>query len=402
MTDREMRLFREACGSPGPIVLGVEEPGTSGVSWRVFDQPFLVVGRDPGADLFLNDGGVSRRHAYLQVVAGRLFGVDLKSRTGTRWGDEPGLWGWVRPDPGIRVGPFRLRPGDDGPGEEPAREADAPPLPVPVSRSFVQPELAEASLEILGGPAGASRWRISRSLVLIGSSRACKVRLPGVADVHASIVRTPSGLFAVDLMGRGGVCVNGVGARCVRIADKDEISIGGHRIRVRLGGFEGVGGPPEILAGAVTNDLAASLVRSMFDEFARAQHQMTDRLEESIMVVLRAFAGSDAGQVALIREELARLREPSREPRAIGSRAEGKGLIAIGPNAIPAASSSRLAPTPLAATTEGVGGRASRRDPGPADEADPSDLHGRIIGRIAEIHDEREGRWQRLLKAFLD
>src|SRR4051812_22192252 len=105
MIDQPMGEFVSACGSAGPLLLGVEEPGTPGVSWRVFGQPFLVVGRAPGADLFLNDPAVSRRHAYLQLIAGRLFCVDLLSRTGTRWGDETGLWGWVQPDPGIRIGP---------------------------------------------------------------------------------------------------------------------------------------------------------------------------------------------------------------------------------------------------------------------------------------------------------
>jgi hypothetical protein len=178
MIDNDVSEFLSECGSAAPLVLGVEEPGTAGVSWRVFDQPFLVVGRDPGADLFLKDVEVSRRHAYLQLIAGSLFCVDLQSRTGTRWGDEPGLWGWARRDPGVRIGPFRLWPRAEEPAGPPSPEVGGKSLPVPVSRSFEQPELPEVTLQILDASAGPA-WRVSRTLVLVGSSQACKVRLIG-------------------------------------------------------------------------------------------------------------------------------------------------------------------------------------------------------------------------------
>src|SRR3954466_14921233 len=146
MIDQPKGGFLQGCGATGPVVLGIEEPGAAGVSWRVFDQPFLVVGRAPGAPGFLNDPAISRRHAYLQLVDGRLFCVDLQSRTGTLWGDEPGVWGWVPRDSGVRIGPFRLKLRDAGAaGPSSRREVGSFP-PVPVSRSFDLPNLPEVTL----------------------------------------------------------------------------------------------------------------------------------------------------------------------------------------------------------------------------------------------------------------
>jgi pSer/pThr/pTyr-binding forkhead associated (FHA) protein len=46
------------------------------------DRPRLTIGRDPGADIFLNDITVSRAHAALEVTAGEVTVTDEGSLNG--------------------------------------------------------------------------------------------------------------------------------------------------------------------------------------------------------------------------------------------------------------------------------------------------------------------------------
>src|SRR5262245_27171688 len=101
--------FLEACGADVPLELEVlDEAGESVGRWS-FLQPFVVVGREPKADLTLDDALISVRHAYLQVVGGRVFCVDLGSRNGLRWEGEPRTSGWLAPGQAVEIGPYKLR-----------------------------------------------------------------------------------------------------------------------------------------------------------------------------------------------------------------------------------------------------------------------------------------------------
>src|SRR5205823_3188144 len=117
--------------------------------------------------------------------------------------------GWLEQDRGVRFGPVLLRPQGEDPGPPPLTEGGETPFPT--SRSFKQPALTEASLEFLDPTVEPSTWRVSRALVLLGRSPACKVRLTGpkVSRFHASLVRTPAGIWVVDLLSSGRVRVNG-------------------------------------------------------------------------------------------------------------------------------------------------------------------------------------------------
>ena len=77
VANQSMALFLQACGAAGPLRLGVEYTAGREALSREFEQPFLLVGREAAADLPLNDPAVSRRHAYLQVIAGHLFCLDV-------------------------------------------------------------------------------------------------------------------------------------------------------------------------------------------------------------------------------------------------------------------------------------------------------------------------------------
>jgi pSer/pThr/pTyr-binding forkhead associated (FHA) protein len=360
MIERPFREFREACGAKFPLELGVETAGSSSPDARLFDQPFLVVGRDSGADLTLRHPEVGRRHAYFQVVAGRLFCVDLLSRTGTYWNEVRDILGWVDSAHGVRIGPYRVR-GDVGADMSLQKESGDDPLPT--SRSFAQETLVDATLDYVDPRTNESiNWKVSRALVLIGSSIACKIRLtkPGVASIHGSLVQTPTGLWVVDVLGLGGIVVNGRQLRCGRLVDGDELQVGPHRIRVRFGrsvtnpsvssnlpaprparsdsGFLATSvsastpmpiTPPRPDTGALAparqdawsltpqGNTQESLMRTMLSEIGQMQQQTAEQFQHALMFMFRSFTDMHHEQMSLIREELARIRELTEEQKSL-------------------------------------------------------------------------------------
>jgi hypothetical protein len=86
----DLGQFLEACGTSGPLRLEWSDGEMRQPVCRDFQQPMVLVGRNPRADLVLDHPLVGLRHAYLQLVEGRLFAIDLGSRQGLRWGGIPG------------------------------------------------------------------------------------------------------------------------------------------------------------------------------------------------------------------------------------------------------------------------------------------------------------------------
>ena len=118
MGDDPPDSFSEACGLAGPLKVRLENPAREVASELEFRCPFLVVGRGDSMDLAIDSPAVSRRHAYFQVVAGRVFCVDLGSRTGVRWEDGARTVGWVDRGQGVDIGPERNNFEGDRAGSE--------------------------------------------------------------------------------------------------------------------------------------------------------------------------------------------------------------------------------------------------------------------------------------------
>jgi hypothetical protein len=111
-----LEQFLSACGSPEPLRVCVGERDQPLTNTWTFRQPFLVIGRRPDSDLLLDHWQVSRRHAYLQLIEGRYFCVDLGSRTGTHGGDASERFGWLERARALRSGhSWSSRSGRDGP-----------------------------------------------------------------------------------------------------------------------------------------------------------------------------------------------------------------------------------------------------------------------------------------------
>src|SRR5262245_1702736 len=105
-----MDKFLEACGATESLRLEIEGPRLGRVRPRVLLNPFALVGRASTADVPLRQAQVSLRHAYLQLVQGRLACFDLGGRGGIQWADgRPARAGWLDPDRSVGIGPFALR-----------------------------------------------------------------------------------------------------------------------------------------------------------------------------------------------------------------------------------------------------------------------------------------------------
>lgn len=412
-----------------------------------FDRPCVLVGREVGNDLRLDHEQVSRRHAYLQVVNGRVYCVDLASRTGVWWGDRRCAAGWL--DGGARVGPFLIRPADS-PGEE----VHWDPLETPAADL---PELPRAVLEVVTPSGQSARVPVNRVLTLIGRASDCRFRLQdaSVSRHHAGLLLTESGLWVVDLLSRGGTQLNGERIRWSRLGQGDRLSVGRVLLRawydapVREACPVPNGGPPlaapvyqlqpaafvppvaapafplqspvSSVAAFVPPSLpphsgadgpdASALVSLLLQQFGLMQQQMMEQFQQGMQMLVQAFGSLHREQTTILREELAQVNRLTRELNALQAvlqqeSAGGSGTpaavptLAVGPvprdEPAPAPDPGPVPDSHAAAST------APDRPPLPARTPTPStgageDPHLVLARRIAALQQERAGRWQKIL-----
>lgn len=224
MSDPLFTRFAEACGATAPLDLRVDLAGGGVLAEGSLHQPFTLVGRDDACDVTLSDPEVNPRHAWLQVLGGRVFAVDLGSRTGLSWPDGAGGSGWLDVGTTARVGPFRLALRSP-PSDKPA--AFAPgynPLQSDPTAARGRPVV---NLDFRNGKRARDRWSVNRLVTLVGRSPDCKLHLNAddIANYHCGLVLTPTGLWVVDLSGRG-VVVSGERMRVSPLPHGAELWVG--------------------------------------------------------------------------------------------------------------------------------------------------------------------------------
>jgi pSer/pThr/pTyr-binding forkhead associated (FHA) protein len=232
MSDAAVPMLQFAVGNTTPIRLLVRS-GNGSPEVIETPRPFLIIGRSRDCDVVLNNEAVAYRHAYLQVIGGRLACIDLCSATGIHW-DGPPFQGWVSPQHRFRIGDTWLQLFDDGwIGDD--------HLPAPVEfkpRNSVRPEyglLPQVDLELLSGPSKGTMWPINRVVTLVGRDAGCRITCAddGISKVHCSLLLLPSGLWAIDLLGKGGITVNGERVQCALLSADSELAVGRYRMKAR-------------------------------------------------------------------------------------------------------------------------------------------------------------------------
>jgi pSer/pThr/pTyr-binding forkhead associated (FHA) protein len=224
LSDPLITRFAEQCGATDPLDLRVDLADGSVLAEGTVRQPFTLVGRDDACDVTLTDPDVNPRHTWLQTVGGRVFAVDLGSRTGLRWSDGSAGPGWLDPDRPVNVGPFRVHLRTPVSTRPVAFPDGYSPLHSDPAVSHTRPAVG---LEFRNGKRAKDRWTVNRLITLIGRSPDCKIHLNAddIAGFHCGLVLTPGGLWMVDLSGRG-VVVNGERMRVAPLPHGAEMWVG--------------------------------------------------------------------------------------------------------------------------------------------------------------------------------
>lgn len=450
MTDRILEPFQEACGAGGPLQLDVAlDPGPS--EPHAFSQPFLVLGRGQNADLRLNRPLISRRHAYLQVIDGRVLCVDLGSRTGTHRGDASGFAGWLDGDQVLQIGPALIRPGGGTWGWDRVATDRGTAEPSPLDpRGPEHDPLPAVTLEFPSRSRDALVYPFDGVLMLAGRAPECRLRLsdPSVSKFHCGLLRTPTGVWVVDLFGRGGISVNDARVRYARLDDGDRLQVGRHVIRLRYGEHQGTRralpkprSTPAAIARVRPENLelgrspsgptpeqvefVGALLGPLLREFGAMQRQMAemqqrrdDELQLALISMFQMFSSMHRDQMALLREEMDQINRLALEQRALeselaaqrsirpdGPKAATSGGVRREPDPSPQDRGQAIRrPTvarPVEEKPNDPPGTAKPRAPGqrPSPEPVEPDMHAWLNQRIASIREERQGRWQKVLSA---
>jgi anti-anti-sigma factor len=195
-------------------------------------QPCAVVGRADKADITLEGGEISFRHAYLQRLADRVICFDLSSKTGTYWGDKRRHFGWLSPRKAVRIGRYSLSVLDDlADGEEPVNGDQT---------NLLAPQLdgldhsGRYVLEFFDDSLPEPIREIKHEIALVGRSPKCHIQVDdeSVSRVHCALVPTVEGLLVVDLLGRGGTRVDDKSIRWSYVETGSVLTIGRYEMSV--------------------------------------------------------------------------------------------------------------------------------------------------------------------------
>jgi pSer/pThr/pTyr-binding forkhead associated (FHA) protein len=440
MYQSESELFLASCGAGTSLRVLMHTPEQGPPREHVFDRPFFVAGRDPRSCLRLKDPDVSRRHAYFQVIEGRLLCVDLASRTGVIWpGGKVRSSGWLAPSARVSLGSFCLSTLIDQPaGESPVEDL---PDRDPLLDQITRPGWPQATIELSGGDQPRTyRCRVNRMVVLVGCAPSCRIRVkhPSVSRFHCSFVWTPLGVWLVDLLGRNGTHLNGRPISWARIADGDEVGVGAYRLRVRYRDAgsstdERLPALPEkpVLAGQSTDtsllELStrhgagpeAQLLLPVMQQFNVMQQQLCDQFQQTTLMMFRMFTSMHQEQASLIREEMQQIQRVTAELQALqrqvhdGDAPERQGSPPR--ETMPRPTGPSLPPTRhvrAPGTLAGAKPFNDRADAGvqptapfalpapdqaPLPAASPVEVDAWLNQRISELQAERQSRWQRVL-----
>ena len=430
--------FAAECGLDQSFRVEVSLKGDLASQVHEYRQPFLLIGRRGGSDLLLDHWLVSRRHAFLQLIDGRFFCVDLGSRTGTHGGDATERSGWVDPVRAIQIGPYSVRP-------------ELPPL---VEREV--PRLPVVTWTIPTGSTGeSSQWTMNRGLALVGKSPACKIRIsePDVSRFHCGLVLTHNGVWAIDLLSQRPIMVNGQSVRFARIRPGDELQVGrqvlvpdydlahlGSQFRSApatraevtpnlppmastipfdpstdhlpaLSPSVMVPGnlwpPPDLsmTPGAGGSTAIDPTVHHLVQQFGAMQQQMFDQFHQTMMMMFEGFAALHRETSGSIRQEFEEVRKLSQEIETLREEtarlAEATTMSFQAPAFHSAntrqepAANGHAAPPQEASKPERTAKTPTKPVPPPANPH--VDIHSQLCARLNSIAAERQTRWQKIL-----
>jgi anti-anti-sigma regulatory factor len=92
--------------------------------------------------------------------------------------------------------------------------------------------LPMVELELLNTQFQGKKWPINRVITLVGRDERCRITVMDdrISRVQCGLLLLPSGLWVIDLMGKGGIELNGQVCRCALLAAGAELSLGPYRL----------------------------------------------------------------------------------------------------------------------------------------------------------------------------
>jgi len=190
-------------------------------------QSFAVVGRSSDADVPLASSQVSFRHAYLQNLDGRVFCVDLGSKTGIYWGEDRRQCGWISSAQTIRIGPYTLQVFTDARAAGFGTPDDELPNPLAAGLGSLD-TFPQFMLEFFDDSLPEAVRSIDRRITLVGRHPGCAVHLDdrSVSHVHCALVLAEDGLVVVDLLGKEGTLLDQKKVRFGMVGMGSELAVG--------------------------------------------------------------------------------------------------------------------------------------------------------------------------------
>ena len=394
----------------------------------MFRQPFLLVGRRPDSDLVIDHWQVSRRHAYIQLIDGEYFCVDLGSRTGTIGGDVSERSGWLEEGRALQIGPYAVRlewpgrasrsaaalpasPGSCREGARPGALADGPePRPRRPVADLPDPDRRAGRLEVplqpgpdppgrLGGrppgPEGPARQRRADPLRQARGRRRASGRPPfDPAPLRhpAAAARRQERAGAGDLRWS----VPDDPTRAARRPDRRPPRAEVFRPTVPAWPIP----PSQQFPALIENSgaLADPGVSMMFQQFGMMQQQMFDQFHQTMLMMFEGLPPSTASRPRRSATSSTRSASSARRSRIFGPRPPGSPMRRPGPTSGPGPSQ-RFRAGPRAGTEAGDRPAPLRPDQETRlAAARPGGRHPRpALPPPDTMQNERQNRWQKIL-----
>jgi FHA domain len=449
MTDNtSQRRFADACGMLGIVRLIVTNTDTGAQSKHDLTVPFSLIGRDPACDVQLPDPGISARHAYLQILQGRMLFFDLGSRTGIRFPGGLRKEGVLRESDSLLIGPFKIQ----------LSRAPAYRLPKSeyVDESFENSAVEDAHVLLRNAHSRSNKKlamrRLHERVTLLGRHHRCHIKLSheSVGRIHAAIIRTDAGDWLVNLRPDRSTLLNGkpVNQPSVAIVESDQLTLGRFRMTVVNGSIpadesslirhaesgnvasnaaakrpqtpSGPGGG--VQANAPLNSLIPSersasggrqvdegVLVSLIHEFGHMQRQILDHSHQQTLMVAQLLRAMHQTHDSAIHEQLARLQAVTDELSLLQQRRiavssvqpETPGIaqdVEFQPKSAPDP------PGPLTGNEdvsvpviEDPPDDFGKKRRSPSEEYDPVAAYDRLTSRIHDLERERSSGWQRIM-----
>jgi pSer/pThr/pTyr-binding forkhead associated (FHA) protein len=291
---------------PGGLAVRAVHRATEEVLSLSSGHPYAILGRASQAGIRLDDPSVSQCHAYLQLVDGVPYCIDLGSRTGVLWDDGGQGRGWIHPGQMVQIGMFDVQ--ITGTGIVPLTTSGGVE---PHEPGFNPDGSLAATLDVHAPTGQSGRFPLDLPVTLIGRHPACNLRFMDetVAYFQCAVVKTQGGVWCVDIMSRTGTTLNGRGVRLAYLRDGDLLEIGRISMLLSIGGPKmsalAAFGPAEI---RTTPDSVSTVIAPL--------REMMEQFQQCFAMMARMFTTMQQEHTAMMCEQMRQIQAILQETRS--------------------------------------------------------------------------------------